>query len=189
MIASRVWAPCYFTGWTAARHWALTEQVFRTTVLKSSARVRESTTVLLDHDYLVIHTDPAYLTWGLVSEWSDGERLRYADPARTVVDILDAPRLGGGVRHSAEVLAAYLEDHDPALLVDAAHNFGNGAVFKRLGYLAEQLDLDRGGLVATCRSRVTAGISALDPAGPHGGPRSARWGLRINTTVGTDGPS
>jgi len=189
VVASRVWDPCYFTGWTAARHWALTEQVFRTTVLKSSARVRESTVTLLDHDYLVVHAEPAHLAWGLVNEWSDGERVRFADGARTVVDILDAPRLAGGIRHAAEILTSYLEDHDPAPLISAADRLGNGAVFKRLGYLVEQLDLHRGELVTVCRDRVTAGISALDPAGPAGGPCLMRWGLRINSTVSRDGAS
>ena len=189
VIAARVWDPCYFTGWTAARHWALTEQVFRTTVLKSSARVRETRRSLLDNDYMVVHTDPEALAWGLVSEWNDGERLQFADAARTVVDILESPRLGGGMRHSSEIFASYLDEHDPALLIDAADRLDNGAVFKRLGYLAEQLDLDSGVLVSACLERVTAGISALDPAGPPGGQRVSRWGLRVNATITRDGAS
>jgi hypothetical protein len=86
-----VWSPCYFTGWTAAHHWALTEQVFRTTVLKTSERVRAATVKLLDHDHLVGHLEPESLSWGLKSDWRDGVRLRFADPARTVVDILNRP--------------------------------------------------------------------------------------------------
>lgn len=189
VVASRVWDPCYFTGWTAARHWALTEQVFRTTVLKSAARVRESTAVLLDHDYLVVHVEPAHLSWGLVNEWNDGTRLRFADAARTVVDILDSPRLGGGIRHSAEILASYLDDRDPADLIVAGDRLGNGAMFKRLGYLVETLGLDRDGLVTACRGRVTTGIADLDPTGPRQGPRVMRWGLRINAAVSSDGAS
>src|SRR5271154_5106106 len=27
IVATAVWAPCYFTGWTSANHWALTDQV------------------------------------------------------------------------------------------------------------------------------------------------------------------
>lgn len=189
VIASRVWDPCYFTGWTAARHWALTEQVFRTTVLKSSARIRETTTRLLDHDYLIVHIDDDQLSWGLANEWNDGERLRFADAARTVVDILDSPKLGAGIRHTAEILAAYLDDHDPASLLAAADRLNNGAVFKRLGYLVEHLDLGHREIVIACHDRLTAGISALDPAGPVGGQRDPRWGLRVNVTVTRDGAS
>ena len=42
IVAAAVWAPCYFTGWTSASYWALTDQVFRTTVLKTTTRVRSS---------------------------------------------------------------------------------------------------------------------------------------------------
>src|SRR6266542_6858311 len=51
IVAAAVWAPCYFTGWTAANHWGLTEQTFRTTVLKTARRVRASAVTLLEHDY------------------------------------------------------------------------------------------------------------------------------------------
>jgi len=189
LVASEVWSPCYFTGWTAANHWALTEQVFRTTVLKTSTRVRATAVQLLDNDYLVAHAVPDVLTWGMASEWRDGIKLRFADPARTVVDMLDAPKLGGGIRHVAEVLATYLEEHDPLTLVAWGDRLGNRAVFKRLGYLADSLELGPPELVGSCRERVSTGISALDPDGPPSGKRVMRWGLRINVTIARDGAS
>jgi predicted transcriptional regulator of viral defense system len=189
LVAAEVWSPCYFTGWTAAHHWALTEQVFRTTVLKTSERVRAATTRLLDHDYLVGHIAPDLLSWGMKAEWQDGVRLRFADPARTVVDILDRPQLGGGIRHSAEVLGTYLDEQDPMLLVDAGDRLGNRAVFKRLGYLIEALGLDQPAMVSACAERVSSGISTLDPEGPSGGRRVMKWGLRVNVTVVQDGAS
>lgn len=189
LVAAEVWSPCYFTGWTAAHHWALTEQVFQTTVLKTSRRVRSGTTRLLDHDYLVAHVEMDLLSCGLRSEWHDGVRLRFADPARTVVEILDRPKLGGGIRHGAEVLETYLDDHDPMLLVEAGDRLGNRAVFKRLGYLLETLDLEQPSLASACGERVSAGISTLDPDGPSGGRRVMQWGLRVNVTVAQEGPS
>lgn len=189
VVAAEVWNPCYFTGWTAAQHWALTEQVFRTTVLKTSERVRAATATLLDQDYLVGHVEQDMLTWGLKSEWRDGVRLRFADPARTVVDILDRPKLGGGIRHGAEVLGGYLDEHDPMLLVAAGDQLGNRAVFKRLGYLVEVLGLDQPVLQAACEERVSSGISSLDPDGPSGGRRAMKWGLRVNVTVVQEGAS
>jgi predicted transcriptional regulator of viral defense system len=189
VVAAEVWSPCYFTGWTAAHHWALTEQVFRTTVLKTSERVRAATVNLLDHEYLVGHVESDLLTWGLKTEWQDGVRLRFADPARTVVDILDRPKLGGGIRHGAEVLGAYLDEHDPMLLVAAGDRLGNRAVFKRLGYLVEALGLDQPVLQSVCEERVSSGISSLDPDGPSGGRRAMKWGLRVNVTVVQEGAS
>lgn len=189
LVAAEIWSPCYFTGWTSASRWALTEQVFRTTVLKTSERVRTSSTRLLDHDYTISHVAEDSLRWGLKTEWREDARLRFADPARTVVDILDTPSLGGGIRHGAEVLMAYLDEHDPAQLVEYGDRLGNRAVFKRLGYLVETLGLDLPGLTADCQERISPGISPLDPSGSDGGRRAGRWGLRVNVTVARDGAS
>jgi len=189
LVAARVWSPCYFTGWTAARHWALTEQVFRTTVLKTTERVRTSAVRLLDHDYLIGHVGDGALTWGLSTAWNDGVRLRFADPARTIVDALDSPRLAGGIRHGAEILTAYLDDHDPNLLIDHADRQGNHAVFKRLGYLVETLGVGLPDLVSACQDRLSSGISLLDPDAPTGGRRVMRWRIRVNVKVVREGSS
>ena len=188
VVAAEVW-PGYFTGWTAAGEWSLTDQVFRTTVVKTTARVRASSVRLLDHEYLLTAVDEADLGWGMKSQWRADVKLRFADPARTVVDILDAPRLGGGMRHGAEILATYMEAHDPETLVDYGDRLGNAAVFKRLGYCLEALGLTRSDLVEACRARISSGISPLDPDGPGGGRIVTRWNLRVNVTVAVENPS
>jgi predicted transcriptional regulator of viral defense system len=189
VVATAVWSPCYFTGWTAANYWALTEQVFRTTVVRTTQRVRSSTERLLDHDYLVSHIDESSLEWGMRSEWKGDARLRFADPSRTVIDILDSPRLAGGIRHAAEILNTYLEDHDASTLIDYGDRLGNRTVFKRLGYLVDVLDRDLPSITDECRRRISEGISALDPNGPSGGRRVMRWNLRINAPVRSEDPT
>ncbi len=188
IVADAVWSPCYFTGWTAAGHWALTEQVFRTTVLKTGKRVRTSSARVLDHDYLVAHIDPTGMSWGVKNLWKDEVRLRVADPPRTVIDILDTPRLAGGLRHGAEILLAYLDEHDSETLIRYGEQLENRAVFKRLGYSMEVLGRDQN-LVAACRERISSGISALDPDGPKGGRRNMRWNLRINVRIEPGDPT
>ena len=189
ILANAVWSPCYFTGWTAASHWSMTEQVFRTTVLKTSARVRSRKTKLLEHSYRVVSVSQNLMLWGLKSVWRDGVRLSYADPARTVVDILDSPRLGGGIRHAAEILDAYLHHEDPDQLVSCADRLGNRTVFKRLGYLLEVANRGQQRLIDACASRVSAGVSLLDPDAPIGGPRIAKWKLKANVRVTPEEPS
>lgn len=183
-IADAVWSPCYFTGWTSVGHWGLTEQVFRTTVLKTSGRVRASIQTLLDHEYLVAHCAPDDLSWGMKTEWRGDRRLHMADPARTVVDILDDPRLGGGIRHGAEIVSTYLAEREPADLISYGDRLGNGAVFKRLGYIASTFDVGSPDLIEKCKSRISAGISLLDPGGPDEGRRVTTWGLRVNVRLG-----
>lgn len=182
IVAEAVWSPCYFTGWTAANHWALTDQVFRTTVLKTEKRVRISSTRVLDHDYLITHVNPSAMTWGLKTLWKSEVRLRVADPARTVIDILDAPRLAGGIRHGTDILRTYLNEYSTEPLSEYADRLANRTVFKRLGYLAETLG-GHESLVSVCEANISTGISLLDPDGPGGGRRIMRWNLRINVRM------
>jgi predicted transcriptional regulator of viral defense system len=189
VLATAVWSPCYFSGFTAAHHWGLTEQVFRTTIVKTAQRVRASTASLLDAEYLLMHTTEDALEWGLEVVWQEEVRLLFADPARTVVEILDAPRVGGGIRHAAEILQAYLDDHEGERLVQYALRFGNRAVLKRLGYLLESQGWGEPELIAACREGLSSGISLLDPDGPRTGPRVPGWLLRANVTVEPQEPS
>lgn len=187
-LADAVWTPCYFTGWTAANHWALTEQVFRTTVLKTAERVRDVRQKLLDHEYLVMHVSPEKL-WGTVSLWRHDRRIQLADPTRTMIDVMDQPALAGGIRHAGDMLLTYFETHDGGDLVSYGDRIGNNAVFKRLGYLIETLRLDRPAIVFECRSRVSAGLSLLDPSGARTGAITTAWGLRVNVRIEPVGAS
>jgi predicted transcriptional regulator of viral defense system len=183
VLADAVWDPCYVTGWTAANHWGLTEQTFRTTVIKTTQRVRQSAQSLLDNEFLVGHSAPEHLEWGMRREWREERRIRIADPARAVVDMLDDPRLGAGIRTVAECLDAYLADEDPATLVSHAERLGNRTVFKRLGYLGERLLVGEE-LLAACEDKLSEGFSALDPTQAKGGSRSQRWRLIVNVQLG-----
>jgi len=189
VVATEVWSPCYFSGWTAARHWSLTEQVFRPNIVKTAVRIRKSKEKLLNHDYLVSHVDPKLLEWGLSSEWVDGVRLSFSDPARTVIELLDDPTIGGGIRHTAEILSTYLDDNDPSKLVTYAKHFGNGTVFKRLGYLLEAMHKDFPDVISACHDNISEGFSKLDPGQTKNGQRITRWRLFVNTSISQEEPS
>jgi predicted transcriptional regulator of viral defense system len=189
VLADAVWRPCYFTGWTAANHWGLTEQLFRTTILKTAGRVRKSRDRLLDWEFMVAHTSPEGLEWGLARVWRGDRRVLIADPARTVVDILDDPTLAGGIRLGAEILDAYLGEHEWRTLVEYGDRLGNGAVFKRLGYLVDAAGLPSEGLTEACRERLTTGTALLDPGMPSTGPRRSDWQILENVNVVQAAPS
>ena len=178
-LADLVWDPCYIAGWSAANHWALTDQVFRSTVVATAQRVRRVGQELAGTSYLVHHVGVDRLEWGLVGEWRADRRVNVSSQERTVADMLSDPTLGGGIRHTMEVLdtllsAARLED-----LVGAVERLDNGAAIKRLGYLLEVLGHD----TAALDRPLTSGFPLLDPSLPVGGSRASRWGLRINADV------
>jgi predicted transcriptional regulator of viral defense system len=78
--------------------------------------------------------------------------------------MLALPQTGGGIDHVADCLSEYgkLRNADQVALLSHATNFGNGAIFKRLGFLAEA-HLHDEGLAAACRTRLTKGNAKLDP--------------------------
>ena len=96
--------------------------------------------------------------------------------------MLDDPPLGGGIQHVADCLKSYLKrsDRDDEKIVDYADRLGNGAVFKRLGFLLDRQQEDTP-LANLCHSRLSAGLAKLDPALPTQRINS-KWKLRIPET-------
>jgi len=87
-----------------------------------------------------------------------------SDKHRTIIDMLDTPEVGGGIVHVTDCFKAYLKDEESDLsqLIDYAKRLGNGAVFKRLGFLAEKHGISL--LVKPCLENITTGNAKLDPA-------------------------
>ena len=89
-----------------------------------------------------------------------------SDPSRTVLDLMDAPILGGGLRPSVDVLQSYLrsEMKDLKLLVSYAERRGSGAAVKRLGFLLERFAPAEREAIEACRNRITKGnVKHLPP--------------------------
>lgn len=166
-IAARLYAPCYIGGWSAAEHWDLTEQVFRTTVVMTRTAPRDRKPVIKGSPFLLCSVPESRL-FGLKTVWRDRVKVMVSDPARTLVDMLAEPRLGGGIRSVEDMLVNYLrlEETDLPLLLDYAARLGNGAVYKRLGFLLEHYAPAARAILDECARRLTQGNARLDPKLP-----------------------
>lgn len=188
VVGTSLFEPAYVAGWSAAEHWDLTEQIFRSVLMATSRRPRDRRPTLAGTSF-VLHTVPLSKHFGLVPVWRNGSRIRVTDPAKTIVDVLSDPRWGGGIRSAAEMLDEYLyRDHrNDRALVEYGDLVGNRAMFKRLGYLLErrgpQVDL----LLDACRARRSGGINDLDPSVRTGGPVVSAWGVRCNVDLDRTG--
>jgi predicted transcriptional regulator of viral defense system len=153
---------CYVGGWTAAHHWELTEQLFNEIVVLTTRRVSKPQVIVQGAAFLLYHIAKKRL-FGLKPIWRGASRVNVSDPARTVVDMLAMPNVGGGIDHVADCLRAYLKtsSYDAGLLIRYAVQYGNGAVFKRLGFLAETR-LQNTELADACRAHLTQGYARLD---------------------------
>lgn len=186
IVAATVFEPCYVTGWSAAGQWDLTEQLYRVTAVVSDRRVRNRQPSVGGSEFLVI-TRPLPPE-GRFGVWREGIRVEVADPALTIVDMLDDPRLGPGIREASRALSAYLrtERRDEDALLRYADTRGNGAVFKRLGLLVERLAPTETDLLGACRERLTEGYARLDPGVDAPGTRRKRWRVIENVRIPRD---
>lgn len=185
LLAVRLYPTGYIGGWSACEHWGLTDQVFRDLLVftpdrSAPRRVMSGVTPIRAK---VVRADKIF---GTRRAWRRSTPVRVSDPTRTIVDLLDDPGTGGGIRHVGDVVVAYLasEHRDEALLVAYIERLGNRTAFKRLGYIAETLGTKSPDLVTTCRSRISRGVSLLDPGSEARGPVVTRWNLRINVGIG-----
>jgi predicted transcriptional regulator of viral defense system len=164
VIADRLFAPCYIGGWSAAAHWGLTEQLFRPILVVTNRRPRARRVEARGAVFLLRTADEKAM-FGLKPIWRGKVKVNVSDPTRTVLDLLDTPTMGGGIRSVLDILKSYFSSdyRDPKLLVEYADQLGNKAVFKRLGFLAATFLPIEEELIIECRKRLSAGNAKLDP--------------------------
>jgi predicted transcriptional regulator of viral defense system len=123
--------------------------------------------------------------FGVTTVWRGQTRVQVSDTSRTITDVLDTPRLGGGIRHVTEALSVYFsgEHRNDELLTDYIDRLGNRTIPKRLGYLVEALGIPAPKVIDFCQANASTGYSKLDPAVSASGRLVRRWNLEINVRV------
>jgi predicted transcriptional regulator of viral defense system len=181
VLVPALYAPAYIGGWTAAEHWDLTEQLFRDIVVMTAQPVREKHQVRHGARFTLHHIQERKI-FGTKPVWRGKTKVQVSDVHRTVVDMLDNPAVGGGIRHVADCVNVYFKrpDRDDDTLLEYARRLGNGAIFKRLGFLAEQHP-DAAHLAEHSMPKLTQGNAKLDPA-LKCGRLISKWRLWVPAT-------
>jgi len=173
VLVPALFGPAYVGGWTAAEHWDLTEQIFREIFVFTARPLRDRRRVSG--------------IFGKKAVWRLHTKVLVSDIDRTMLDLLDDPSVGGGIQHVADCFERYLQQKESRTgrLIEYADRLGNGAVFKRLGFLCERLgtvpDLEE-----ESRARLTKGHAMLDPK-LRGDRLITRWKLRVPASWGRGG--
>lgn len=183
-IATNLFEPCIISGWTAAEHWGLTDQIFNVVSIVTSKPQRSKDQEIGGIRFRV-RTLPLERVFGSKTKWFGIAKVNIADPHRTIIDILDAPDFGGGGRHVMDIVQAYWTGRlaDPTKILEYAERYGRGTVFKRLGFTAEQYGQPSDDWIDRCKVGCSRGISLLDPYAPNAGSIRTRWGIRINIPI------
>lgn len=166
VLVPALYDPAYIGGRTAAEYWGLTEQIFRDIVVMTERLVRFRMQERQGAVFTLRHVRPNMI-FGTKSVWSGTTRITISDVHRTIIDMLDNPELGAGIQHVDDCLYIYCrsKDRDDHTLLAYADRLGNGAVFKRLGFLLERRS-ENAQLLDACRKRLTQGNAVLDSAFP-----------------------
>ncbi len=185
VLAMDLFKPAFISGWSAAEHWDLTEQIFNSVSVVTSSPQRKVDQTLGNCTFRM-RVLPKSHFFGTKAVWFGSKPVEMADPSRTLIDILDLPGFGGGMRHTIDIIKKYWTSNfcDPDLLLQYAVQYNKGTVFKRLGFLAEKLNAEVSQeWIQKCHRNITKGVSNLDPSGSKKGEIISKWNLRINTPL------
>jgi predicted transcriptional regulator of viral defense system len=184
-IAMELFSPCYISGWTAAEHWELTEQIFNSTVVFTTQKQRKKDIVIAGINYRT-KSIPDKDIFGTKKIWSSNTPILIADLHRTIIDALDDPEIGGGGRHTMDIVNAYIKhkEANPEILLQYAEKLDHGSVFKRLGFIAEKIMHLPKAYLNKIYEKIKTGTINLDPHSSNTGPIITKWGIRINIPLG-----
>jgi len=184
VVAGTIFAPCYIGGWSAAEHWDLTEQIFSDIIVFTQLPVRDRAPVVKRTRYVLTKV-PEDKFFSLGPVWRNSVKVLLSSPSRTVADVLNAPRLGGGIKHIAEIIREYFvgEHRDDEELRSCLEKLNNRTAMKRLGFILETLEVEAPEIVAFCLDNISAGYSKLDPSVRVRGRLVRRWNLDVNVNL------
>lgn len=184
-IVPHLATPYAVAYWTALHHYGYTEQIpgaifVATTVGRASATLSIEE---LGLTYRFVTLAP-HKFFGHHRIWIEGQEIAITDQAKTVIDCLDHPEHCGGIVEAAKGLYESLTKGDvsPSLLTEIAERMQNRVIFKRLGYLAELLNLPVDAEIERWQAALSTGYSRLDPLAGDQGPYNSHWQLRLNRT-------
>jgi len=170
----------YLFGYSALVLQNMITHPVMTVFIASPSRYRSRQILDVKFKFISIARDKI---WGVEEKWiTEQDKVKVSDLERTVLDCLAFPKYAGGVTEVWQGVLRRKKDFDYAKFYRYIENFGNFAVGRRFGYLAESSGLDMGGLLPKFQKLAenTKGYSLLDPSLSDEGKYFAKWGLRIN---------
>jgi predicted transcriptional regulator of viral defense system len=164
MIAHSLYKDGYVGGFSAVKHWDLSEQIIETTYYFTTKKIR-------DHDpkhgafKFKIKTIKPDKMFGLKSIWYGSQKISISDPSKTIVDILNDPKLVGGMTIVYDIFKEYLESKycDLPLLLDYAKKMKNKTILKRLGFMLETKFETIPEIFKNLDNEISTGHSKYDP--------------------------
>ena len=180
VLAPELYSPGYIGGWSALEYWDLTEQLFRSICVLTHKRVTYGEKIHQGVKFYIKYVPNKHL-FGTKTIWRGHTKILVSDPYKTLLDCINDLQLGAGLQHVTDCLLEFKKEFNTSSnldsLLDCAVQMNNGALFKKLGYLAEQLDFTPS-FVNGCRKHLTSGYATLDKKATNN-RLVTRWNLWV----------
>jgi len=184
VIATQVFSPCYIGGWSAAEHWELTDQIFNSVVVFTTKPIRSKKLEIQGTEFILSPMYPSNVD-NTKAVWINNTKIQISNPSQTIIDILNEPFIGGGIRQAADIVEEYFESkhRNDDLLLTYAQTKKNKTIYKRLGYIIEIRNIDAAELASKCQNHISTGFTLLDPSVKTQGNFNCKWNLKINVVI------
>ena len=186
IVANRIFSPCYIGGWSASEHWEYTDQIFNSIVVITSKKFRKKSVKIHGSDYVLRYLQNKYYdACKITAIWINNQKINFSDPVQTIVDILDDPMIGGGMRSVADIITSYFlsEYRNDEKIFEYIEARNNKTIYKRLGYLIDTLKINASNVSKQCKERISTGFTMLDTSAESKGSFNTMWNLRINVNI------
>ena len=180
LVADLLYRPGYIGGFTAIKHWDLSEQIIESITYFTLNRIKDRHPSYGGIKF-TIKTISNYKVFGLKSLWYGRHKVQVSDPSKTIIDMLDDPKIVGGIRVVSDILSEYIESDyfEMNKLIEYGKKMKNRTIFKRLGFLSELKLGHTNKAIRNIRSLVSPSYSDLDPT-LHCKYLLKDWKLRVS---------
>ena len=164
VIAESIYHPGYIGGFSAIKHWDLSEQIIETIYYFSTRQLKKRNPIYGSIKFQ-IKTIKENKIFGTKNIWYGSKKVKVSDPTKTIVDILDDPKLVGGMSVVYDVFKEYVETKycDFKMLINYAKKMNNKTILKRLGFMIDVKFNEIPNGFTDIRENISSGYSKFDP--------------------------
>ena len=180
IVAENLFSPGYIGGFSAVKYWDLSEQIFEPVVYLTTNLVANRD-VTFGGIKFKLKTIKPYKVFGTKTVWRKSTKIKVSNSTKTIIDFLDDPVSGGGMRTIADFFVEYWESEykNIDLLIKYAKKMKNRTIFKRLGFLLEVRGLADFRTIEFLKKNISSGYSEFDPS-MKSKNFCRRWNLKIS---------
>jgi predicted transcriptional regulator of viral defense system len=164
LVVDSLYAPGYLAGFSAVKHWDFTEQIIESVTFYTLKKIKERNPIHGGIKFK-LKTISKYKLFGLKTLWIGSKKIKISDPTKTMIDLLDDPKIVGGITIIIDFYSEYIssEHCDLDLLIQYAQQMKNKTIFKRLGLINELVFNADEKVLSVFLENISSGYSEFDP--------------------------